>query len=98
MALLELLPDRLTRLITHRVKDVVYPYGDVTDPITGKKVIAGKYRDQIATINEAYGKNETAFDYEKAPPRGWQEDKKDFTHVETYIKYHESGEDQPYSV
>lgn len=98
MVLLEQLPDKLTRLITHKVKKVVYPCGDVTDPITGKKVSAAKFRDDEAEINKVYGENETAFNYDKAPPRGWQEEKKDFTHVETYIKYHEDGKDQPHSV
>lgn len=80
------------------VKKVVYPLGDVTDPITGKQVIAGKYRENIDAVNSVYGIKDTAFNYRKAPPRGWQEDKKDFTHVETYVKYHESGVDDPYAV
>jgi small subunit ribosomal protein S17 len=88
----------MTRLITHTVKKVVYPLGDITDPLTGKKVISGKYRDYIDAVNKVYGESEGAFKYEDAPPRGWQEDQKDFTHVETYIKYHDSGEDDPYAV
>jgi ribosomal protein S17 len=44
MVLIQRLPKKLTRLITHEVLDVVYPCGDVTDPITGKKVVVGKYR------------------------------------------------------
>lgn len=88
----------MTRLITHEVKEVVYKLGDITDPLTGKKVVAGKFRDHVETVNKVYGKKSTAFDYEKAPQRGWQEDKKDYTHRETYIKYHEDGTDQPYSV
>lgn len=89
----------MTRLITHRVKKIVYPLGDITDPITGKKVSGTEYRDEIEAISKAYGKLPTAFDYSKAPPRGWQEDKKDFTHVETYVKYHEfDNDDQPYGI
>lgn len=89
----------MTRLITHKVKHIVYPLGDVTDPLTGKKVVAGKYRDEIETISEAFGKSSSAFDYDAAPPRGWQEGKKDFTHKETYVKYHNfDNDDQPYSV
>lgn len=89
----------MTRLITHKVKEVIYPLGDVVDPLTNKKVVAGKYRDQIEAVNQVFGKAESAFDYDSAPARGWQEDKKDFTHVETYVKYHEyEDDDQPYSV
>lgn len=44
MVLIQRLPEKLTRLITHKVVDIVYPCGDVTDPITGKKVVVGKYR------------------------------------------------------
>lgn len=89
----------MTRLITHQVKKVVYPLGDVVDPLTNKKVVAGKYREEIDAISEVFGKSSCAFDYDSAPARGWQEDKKDFTHVETYVKYHEyENDDQPYSV
>lgn len=93
-----MLPEKLTRLITHKVKEVVYPFGDITDPLTGKKVVVGQYRDYIEAEDEIYGKNKRAFKYEKAPSRGWQENKKDFTHLETYIKYHESGENDPAAV
>lgn len=44
MVLIQHLPQKLTRLITHKVLEVVYPCGDVTDPLTGEKVIVGKYR------------------------------------------------------
>lgn len=99
IVLIEQLPERMTRLITHKVKDIVYPLGDIVDPLTGKKVVAGKFRDHIEEVNKVYGKLPTAFDYEKAPDRGWLEDKKDFTHVETYIKYHKfENDDQPYAV
>lgn len=99
VVLIEELPKRMTRLITHKVKSVVYPLGDVVDPLTNKKVVAGKYRDEIDVINEVFGKAPSAFDYDSAPERGWQEDKKDFTHVETYVKYHEyEDDDQPHSV
>lgn len=99
MVLIEELPQKMTRLVTHKVREVIYPLGDMVDPITGKKVVVGKYRDEIDAVSKVYGKNESAFDYDKAPPRGWQEDKKDYTHRETYIKYHEfKDEDQPYAV
>lgn len=99
IVLIEQLPEKMTRLITHKVKSVVYPMGDITDPVTGKKVAGDKYRDDIEAINKVYGKLPTAFSYDKAPPRGWQEDKKDFTHVDTYVKYHEyENDNQPHSV
>ncbi|KAJ8925821.1 hypothetical protein NQ315_009672 [Exocentrus adspersus] len=102
LVLIEKLPNKLTRLITHRVKEVVCPLGDITDPLTGKKVVAGnfggEYRDHIKAVSKIYGEKATAFNYKNAPPRGWQEDKKDFSHVDTYVKYHETGEPQPYSV
>ncbi|KAK9875531.1 hypothetical protein WA026_007919 [Henosepilachna vigintioctopunctata] len=97
VVLIEQLPEQMTRLITHKVKEVIYPFGDITDPLTGKKCVAGKYREDIEVINKVYGELDTRFKYDEAPPRGWQEDKKDFSHVETYMKYHESGEDQPYA-
>lgn len=39
IVLIEELPEKLTLLITHKVNKVVYPLGDITDPITGKKVV-----------------------------------------------------------
>ena len=44
VVLIEALPSKMTKQITHKVKHVVYPYGDITDPISGKKVVVGKYR------------------------------------------------------
>lgn len=98
VVLIRELPERMTRLITHSVEKVVYPLGDITDPITGKKVVVGKYREDIEMANQLFGKSENAFDYDKAPPRGRLEGTKDFTHGETYIKYHEDGKDQPFAV
>ncbi|KAL1513001.1 hypothetical protein ABEB36_002489 [Hypothenemus hampei] len=98
IVLIELLPKKLTQLITHEVKEVLYPMGDMTCPLTNKKMTGIKYRDHIAAVNKVYGERPNAYNYEKAPPRGWQEDKKDFSHRETYIKYHEDGTEQPYGV
>lgn len=92
------MPQRLTRLITYSVEKIVYPLGDITDPLTGKKVVVGKYRDDVEEINKIYGKSDKAFNYEKAPSRGRLEGTRDFTHGETYIKYHEDGKDQPFAV
>ncbi|XP_022223843.1 28S ribosomal protein S17, mitochondrial [Drosophila obscura] len=98
VVLIRELNERMTRLITHAVEKVVYPLGDITDPITGKKVVVGKYREDIEMANELFGKSDKSFDYAKAPPRGRLEGTKDFTHGETYIKYHEDGKDQPFAV
>jgi small subunit ribosomal protein S17 len=51
MVLIQQLPEKLTRLITHNVLEVVYPLGDVTDPITGKKVVVSKYRYVTPLVN-----------------------------------------------
>uniref|UniRef100_A0A6M2DQD9 Putative mitochondrial/ ribosomal s17-like protein n=1 Tax=Xenopsylla cheopis TaxID=163159 RepID=A0A6M2DQD9_XENCH len=98
IVLIQELPNKLTRLITHKVMDIIYPLGDITDPVTGKKCVVSQYREDIEKTIDKFGRLESTFNYEKAPPRGWQEDKKDFTHRDAYIKYHESGEDQPYAV
>lgn len=99
IVLVEQLPQKMTKLITHKVKKIVYPLGDITDPLTGDKVVAGKFRQHIDEVNKIYGKLPSAFNYDDAPERGWLEDKKDFTHVETYIKYHKfENDDQPHAV
>ncbi|XP_056643536.1 28S ribosomal protein S17, mitochondrial [Diorhabda sublineata] len=98
LVIIERLPKRLTRLITHRVREVLYPFGDITDPITGKKVVSGNYRDHLEEISKLYGEKGSTFKYDEAPDRGWQENKKDFTHLETYIKYHEDGTNDPRAV
>lgn len=76
----------------------MFPLGDVTDPLTGKKVVVGMYRDQIEEANKLFGKSQNAFDYEKAPPRGKMEGIKDFSQGPTYIKYHDDGTEQPFGV
>ncbi|KAB0804961.1 hypothetical protein PPYR_01931 [Photinus pyralis] len=98
IVLIEKCPEQLTRLITHKINQIVYPLGDVVDPLTGKRVVGGKFREHTEAVNQVYGKMPTAFEYDSAPDRGWLEDVKDFSHVDTYVKYHESGEDQPHAV
>lgn len=57
------------------------------------------FRDDLDDRVKKFGPLSSTFDYDKAPPRGWQEDKKDFTHRESYIKYHEfDDDDQPYAL
>lgn len=87
----------MTTLITHSVEKIVYPLGDITDPITGKKCVAGKYRDEIEERNKLFGKKETAYDYEKEPPRGRLEGTRDLTDKPIYIKYHDDGKKDPYA-
>lgn len=98
IVLIRALPQKMTKLITHSVERIVHQMGDIVDPITGKKVVVGRYRDDIEADMEAYGKSEKAFSYDKAPPRGRLEGTRDFTHGETYIKYHDDGKDQPFAV
>ena len=98
IVLIKELPRKLTTLITHTVEKVVYPLGDITDPLTGKKCVVGKYREQIEETNKMYGKKPTAFDYEKQPPRGRLENTLDLTNKPTYIRYHDDGNPKdPYS-
>lgn len=92
IVLIKVLPEKMTRFITHSLVKVVYPFGDVTDPITGKKCVVSSYRENIDKRNEMFGMAEEGasnFDYEEAPERGWQEGKKDFTHKVGYKKWHE---------
>ncbi|CAL8100988.1 unnamed protein product [Orchesella dallaii] len=89
IVLIEQLPKRLTRDITHQLTKVIYPMGDIVDPISGKKCMGGQFRDVEEVKDRLWGKNENAFDYEKAPPRGWQEGKKDWTHRPGQRKFHE---------
>nr|CAG4650580.1 EOG090X0GMQ [Sida crystallina] len=98
IVLIQQLPSKMTKHITHAVKEVVYPLGDVTDPISGKKVVVGKYRDEIEEKNQLYGKNPSGFDYDQAPERGSQKDKRDFTYQETYRKYHVFEKEDPYAI
>ncbi|XP_043280813.1 28S ribosomal protein S17, mitochondrial [Venturia canescens] len=91
--LIQSLPEKMTRLITHKVIEVVYPLGDITDPITGKKAVVGRFREDIKAINELYGESPNAFDYDKEPPRGKTEGKRDFTHRTPGVKYHEDPDE-----
>lgn len=89
VVLIEEFPKRITRDITHKVLKVVYPMGDVIDPITGKKCMGAAFREDEEKKDRLWGKNENAFDYDSAPPRGWQEGKKDWSHKPAHRKFHE---------
>ncbi|XP_072752523.1 small ribosomal subunit protein uS17m [Anoplolepis gracilipes] len=97
--LIKELPSKLTRLITHEVIEVIYPLGDITDPVTGKKVVASQYREDIDEKDKLFGKKDSAFDYSKAPRRGRLEGVRDFTHKKMYLKYYDDPNDpQPDTV
>lgn len=76
----------------------MYPFGDITDPITGKAVAKEQYREDMDKQAELYGKLDSTFDYDKAPERGWQDGKKDFTSKPTYTKFHVFDENDPYAI
>ncbi|XP_034934138.1 28S ribosomal protein S17, mitochondrial [Chelonus insularis] len=95
--LIQQLPEKMTRLITHRVVDIIYPLGDTIDPISGKPVYLNKYRDEVEKVKELLGKHDKSFNYFEAPPRGRLEGIRDFTDKETYVKYYDDPNDpQPY--
>ncbi len=56
--------------------------------MSGKSVWQGEYRDDLEEMAALYGKHEDAFDYDKAPARGWQEGKRDFSARVTYYRWH----------
>jgi len=97
--LIKTLPEKLTRLITHEVVKVIYPLGDIVDPVTGKEIVGSRYREDLDEEIKLYGKTDSTFDYRKAPRRGRQEGIRDFTHKRIYLKYYEDPDDpQPDSV
>lgn len=44
-------------------------------------------------INALYGKEDSVFDYSKAPKRGKVEGTRDFTHKKMYLKYYDDPND-----
>lgn len=46
-------------------------------------------REDLEKLAQLYGESPNRFKYEEAPPRGWQEGKRDFSHLEIFPKYHE---------
>ncbi|KAL0279334.1 UNVERIFIED_CONTAM: hypothetical protein PYX00_000922 [Menopon gallinae] len=103
MVLIRKLPGVIKNVVTHEVMEIVFPLGDVVDPVTGEKCVGVKSRYIIEKEKELLGKLDSAFDYKKAPARGWQEGKRDFTDKHVYRKYHEFNEDEeeyndPYAV
>jgi len=89
IVLIEELPKKLTRDITHEILKVVYPLGDITDPLTGKKCEGGVYREDKERMEKLWGTVEGGFKYDQAPERGWQEGRKDWSHKPAQRKFHE---------
>ncbi|CAK9806260.1 28S ribosomal protein S17, mitochondrial [Anthophora quadrimaculata] len=85
--LIQNLPEKLTRIITHKIVDVVFPVGDIVDPVSGKTIVAGKYRETIQEDAKLYGELESMYKYDKATPRGSMENKRDFSNRKIYVKY-----------
>ena len=52
----------------------------------------------MAETARRYGLSESDFSYEDAPPRGWQEGKKDFTNRRTYKKWHQFKKEDKYGL
>ncbi|KAI4496718.1 hypothetical protein M0804_000528 [Polistes exclamans] len=98
IVLIQMLPEKLTRLITHKVVDVIYPLAISYSQYPAKH-LTRRTMDNIKETNQLFGESKNAFDYDKAPARGITKDKRDFTYQETYVKYQEDPNDpQPYAV
>ena len=83
--------------------EVIYRLGEVVDPLTQKPVIGEKYVDQLEKEAEMYGKHrlpegQEGFSYKKAPSRGRQEGKRDFTARKTYQKWHNFKKNDRYGI
>ena len=84
--------------ITHDIIDVIQRLGDVIDPATGEPVVADRYRSEIERTSKLYGESKSDFVYAKAPKRGSQKDKRDFSYRRTYKKWHQFKNDDPYAI
>ena len=55
------------------------------------------HREHVDLEAQLAGKDGgVTFDYESAPPRGWQEGKKDWSHREPEVKWHDDGKWEPH--
>lgn len=98
IVLIKELPQKLTRLITHGIEEIVHPLGNITDPVTGKKCTVSRYYEHVEEDAKLFGKGKSAFEADKAPPRGSQEGKRDFSHGPTYVKwFHDREQEQPFA-
>lgn len=55
-------------------------------------------RDDQEKLIKFFGESPNRFIYEKAPPRGWQEGKRDITGKVVTVQYHDDGKQDPYKV
>ncbi|XP_043221868.1 28S ribosomal protein S17, mitochondrial-like [Amphibalanus amphitrite] len=95
--LIEQMPDDALGKVKFQLLKTVYRYGDNRDPITGKLVMGTEYREHVDLEAQLAGKDGgVTFDYESAPPRGWQEGKKDWSHREPEVKWHDDGKWEPH--
>jgi len=97
LVLIKRMEKPLTLEINYEIMKVLYRCGDIVDPITGKKCVKEMFRDDQKALDEIYGfaYDNTPFDYDAAPDRGWQEGRKDFSHKDPYEKYHEFEKGHP---
>lgn len=49
------------------------------------------FRDELDELCKFYGKNPNRFIYKDAPPRGWQEGKRDFSDKVITVQYNDDG-------
>merc|ERR1712037_553743 len=84
--------------LTHEILEVIYELGDVIEPTSQQPVVGDRYRSEIAKTAQLYGKSNSDFDYKRAPKRGTQKDKRDFTHRKTYKKWHNFPVKDPYAI
>lgn len=84
--------------ITHEITEVIYKLGDVIEPTTKEPVVADRYRHEIEKTAQLYGKSKSDYDYHKAPKRGSQKNKRDFSYRRTYKKWHIFQEKDPYAI
>jgi hypothetical protein len=84
--------------VTHSILEVIYRLGDVIEPTTREPAVGDRYRKEMARTAQLYGKSNNDFDYETAPKRGWQKNKRDFTERRTYKKWHNFKKNDPYAI
>ena len=95
--IIEKLAKQEKKEITHAVKEHIYHFGDVKDPVTQKMVVGKEYRETMEEVAALYGGKKN-FDYKKQPRRGRLEGTRDLTDKPTYRKWHEFDKNDPYGV
>jgi small subunit ribosomal protein S17 len=55
IVLIKELSNRPASKVSHLVEEVLYPCGDVTDPVTGQKVVGSQYRyDVVKEVTDLF--------------------------------------------